>query len=167
MTLEVNKFSKKLQAALIILGVSAVVVALTTSYLLQKNTNLPEVRKESIEPSFKIPAPEDGSLQINGVSFNQIRAKCEELEKVKSCEYEKVKLKEIDYQAPMQLKSMKSVKFSAAFIDLKTGKESQNLEVTGNELIAKKPGRYRVTIIGDSNGFWQFILDIEKKSIKS
>ena len=159
--------SKKLQKMFIAIGVFTLLV---TSILVLK-VSKPAVEegilpKEVVNQTYKIVSEQDGTLQVLGVSLEQVKAICTVIEGISNCQYEEIELKKIQYQNSLEMKSSQSVKYQGMFLNLKTGKESESITIVDNILTAKKAGKYRVTLFGDAGGVWQFILVVSKSSLQ-
>jgi len=159
--------SKKLQKIFIVVGVISLLVTTVLALKISKPVVEEEILpKKELNQTYTIISKDDGTLQILGTSLEQIKAICKEKDGVNSCQYEDLDLKKLQYAGPIELKSSLSIKYQGMFLNLKTGKESKSLEVTGNQISAKKAGKYRVTLFGDAGGVWQFILVVSKASLE-
>jgi hypothetical protein len=159
--------SKKFQKIFIVIGVFTLFV---TSILVLK-VSKPAVEEEIlpqevVNQTYKIVSEQDGTLQVLGVSLEQVKAICTVIGQTSNCQYEDIELKKIQYQNSLEMKSSQSVKYQGMFLNLKTGKESQSVTIVDNILTASKAGKYRVTLFGDAGGVWQFILVVSKSSLQ-
>jgi hypothetical protein len=159
--------NKKLQKIFIAIGVLTLLVTSVLVLQISKPAEDEEIiSKEVVNQTYKVVSEKDGTLQILGISLEQVKAICTVTEGVSGCQYEDIGLKKLQYQTPLELKSSLSLTYQGMFLNLKTGKESQAIAVNENKLIAKKAGKYRVTLFGNAGGVWQFILVVSKASLK-
>ena len=159
--------SKKLQK--IFIAVGGLTLLITSVLVLQISkpaTEEENIPKEVVNQTYKVVSEKDGTLQILGISLEQVKAICTVTEGVSSCLYEDKELKKLQYQAPLEIKSSLSMTYQGMFLNLKTGKESQAIAIVENKLSAKKAGKYRVTLFGDAGGVWQFVLVVSKSSLQ-